>query len=75
MREMSGEEEGPLEGRRVGVSLFKEMSCELSREAEMEEPRVSARDENQVGSWALKSPRIKESVVSKELMMGSMLKV
>ena len=73
-REISGEDGLPEGGRRVGVSTLREMKEEESMEEEMESPRASFRVENQLSSWALKSPRMIASSPSRAWRSGSRLK-
>ena len=53
----------------VGVSVFKTPKSERSISSEILLPLVSLSGENQRGSWALKSPRTRESVAGRRLLM------
>ena len=70
MRERSGEEGEPWEGRRVGESELRVVKGELSMESEMESPRGSRRGEYQLSWWALKSPKMSASPPSRKPRRG-----
>ena len=61
-REMSGEDDCPLDGSLVGVSSFRVLRFEFPISSEVSVPLVSLSWVNQRGSCALKSPNTKQSV-------------
>ena len=72
-KERSGEVWGPFLGERVGVSSLRRQRSESLRASTNASPLLRARgsevEEYQEGWWALKSPRMKESLeVSKSLV-------
>ena len=66
-RERSGEVSGPFEGRLVGDSSLRRQRLESlmasTNAAPRADPELSEVEEYQASSWALKSPRMKVSLL------------